>query len=67
MARECEIPKHQENPTAPATIATPPPARKAWRMKSYSSIVAMGIGIDQPDPETTTIRSFDAQYVDDVP
>src|SRR5208282_6445985 len=37
----------RKNPTAPATTATTPPAANAVRMKSYSNIVEMSMGLDR--------------------
>src|SRR5262249_47671568 len=38
----------RKQPTAPETTATMPPATNAPRMKSYSSIVTMGVRFEEP-------------------
>src|SRR6516165_5242820 len=53
----------RKDPTAPETTATMPPARKALRMKSYSSM-AMSVGFEEPVCREHDNAAVDAQHVD---
>jgi len=57
----------KKQPTAPETMATMPPAMKALRMKSYSSIVTMGIRFEKAVCGEHDDAAIHAHHVDRRP